>query len=396
MFSSLIVPAVMDPRLSALLESNANNCRRQRESLTRSAAAQIDEIKKSSMSSRDKRSALYRVKRNLQTEAQRSFERAKRMSLMFGSPFEQVPADFLPDIDFSILLKEDVTIDQTPADLPSIDEVLARHTKSSPKREEIQTKMEDLPSSSSKVPVQLVPIAVQPIGPLTRYAHAEITKNVKSSIVKKVLPYKTYFELTMQQIFQYIKAFGYGAEGLPSDLESLIPNYNHHMVVSYMTSLRSCSTESSRFVGILIESQHPAYSISGNLTGNRLLNGLQLASADVVTTQRAIEWANALKYFRGGDGTAGNANDSGMFKKIPYTEDWSGLSGGGNSILSHLLMWLRKDLRRNNDDFTGENILHHHGYFYDPEYCASYMTFGLEEALQKLRQYRGSTSDSNG
>lgn len=380
----------MDPRLSALLESNANHCTRERESLASVAAAQIDEIKKSSMSPRDKRSALYRVKRNLQTNAQQSFERSQRMSLMFGTPFEQVPADFLPDIDFSVLLKEYVTIEQTPTVLPSIDEVLLRHTASSSREKEI-SKMEVPPTPSSAV--QLVPIALQPIGPLTRYAYAEITKDVKPSIVRKVLPFKTYFELTMQQVFQHIKLFGYGAKGLPSEIEPLLPKYNHPLIVSYLNSLRSCKTESTRFIGILVDLDHPVYSIRGNLTGNRLLNGLQLCTADVVTAQRVTDWAHALSFFHSGDGNPGKDNTPGLFKMIPYTEDWSGLSSGGNSILTHLLMWLRRGLQRDSSTFTGENVLHHHGYFYDPEYESSYMTFGLEEALQKLGQYRKPSPD---
>lgn len=374
----------MDSEQQLLHDLDLLNCQRERESLMSRATSQIEEILQSSMSPRNKRSALYRVRRNVETDANMCFERSRRLNLMFGVEIKLVPADFLPPIDFSTLLKENVIIDQVPLSLPTVDEVIASHR---PKLNISSTATTS--TMTPDVPITLVPIAVQPIAAITRHTHSELTKNLSKPDAKRKLPYKTYLDLTMCQVFQYIKSFGYGSDGLPKDVASLLPDYNHSLVVNYIHSLRPCHTESQRFVGILIKSDHPVYSVRGNLTSNRILCGLQLTGADAATIQTITGWATALNEIRDGIGLADDKCNDASFKKIMYSEDWSGNSSGGYSILTHLLMWLRKDIPRSIETYEGENDLYHHGYFYDPEYRTSYLTLSVEELLEKLSQCKG-------
>lgn len=366
--------ATHEAKLRLLEEMQAMNIKMAKDSLTASATAQIEDILQSSMSRREKRSALYKVRRNFETVATESYNRFHREYEMFGIKLTLTPADFLSSIDFSNLLDKNVTVQETPIQ-HSLDEI--NSTTVCESEEEHPSPNVDISSG-----VQYVPVALQPIVPIIDVAYKELTAGLTNN-GRKSVPFRTYYELTIQQVLSFVGAFGEGIDHIPEDIYHDIPDYNHPLVVDYITTLRPFSSGNCLFVGKLIACNHPAYSISGAREKGYFGRFWRSSNAAVSHTSRRQYLDNLFAAYEGSTKISERRN---LVRKIPYSEDWSGTQSGGLSVLVHLLLWLRKDVERHIDHCIGENIHYHHGYFYDPEYGVSYMTFDNATLLRKAKE----------
>lgn len=342
-------------------------------SIQEAMTSAIDEvIQNPSMSRSSKRSKLYKIKRNLETECEfrtRSFNRAYGLFNIHC-----LPEELMPEFSISTILSKDVNILSEPITMPSLELQPAVVLADTPTG--FVSCMDIKPMES----IQPVPVSLQPIVPIAQH-----TYDVLPTIAKRKISFTSYFRLTVLQTYEYLSRFGVGVIRSSSSCVDL-PEENFPEVCAFMRTLRPCVLQGRLHAGVLVRSFHPFYNYrrpSGSMRHSYLANIgdiLSDAAPSVEILQRDVtqfrEMAKCLfdARQRGEDCIyTGSIYSGGLPRKL----------GGDQCILIHQLLWLKRN-EHPERKYVGQCSLYHHGYFYDPGLGISYMTSSLTLILQKL------------
>lgn len=363
---------LVELRRSARLE-----LKRTRDSIKESLTSAVNEvIQCPSMSRSSKRSRLYKIQRNYETMCERTSDSYNRAYGMFD--ILCLPEELMPEFSISTILSTDVTIHSEPLALPVMRSLPAVTTDHSTTSGFVTD-----PSLGTVEGVRCVPVSLQPVVPLAQH-----TYDVLPSIAKRKIPFTSYFRLTVLQTYEYLSRFGCGVVRLQSDMIHL-PEENFPEVVAFLRTLRPATINGQLFAGVLLRSGHHVYNyrLPSGLSQHRFMQSIGDILSDAAPSVNLLlndvtrfnEMVKCLKdaKSRGEDCiTTGRIYSGGLPRKL----------GGDQCILTHQLLWFRKD-ENPERRYVGSCNLYHHGCFYDPKFGISYLTSSLTLILQKLKDY---------
>lgn len=353
-----------------------------RQDLSEALAARVAKINNSSMSRSEKRAALFKCNRNALTEAERSASFLSRIYGVCVLPELLITPYSLPDIS-----KEDVIIHSDPVEIPDLADISQQPNGDSPTSE---SPIEVISSSTLLITpcIQYVPVCLQPLLPLANDAYNNAIRVCGPSLKKKC-SFTSYFRLTLLQAYEQIRIFGIGVVRAPG-MDRYIVDRNFTSVNRFLNSFRPVSIryggKTNTLVPVIGDILHPAYNYHWPSRISEQLDGC-LWSSDVTSiTPLSIDVKRfnrfsqliARYYKKGGDNPS--------LKLAGITDERHEPSGDESCVLTHLLMYLRRDIPRTTRDYQRSNPLRRYGYFYDPRFGIDYLTSSLSVIISCIRR----------